>query len=78
MPGTARNFWGEVNIDGYMTTIKGGPKNKEGGFTEEIYFRSCEGVKKALSISGRCIDGINLILSILAINGEFFEIKTKR
>ena len=77
MPRNVRNFWIEADIDGYATTIQGGPKNGDGGFTEEIYIRDCGGVKKAISISGRR-EGDFLVLNVSSVNGEFFTITVVR
>ena len=34
-----RNFWIEVEIDGRKTMLKGGPRNKDGGFDLKLYQR---------------------------------------
>lgn len=52
-----RNFWVDVNIDGYKTDLSGGPQGKDGGIGGSIMIRDRGQAKKAVSISGGVWDG---------------------
>lgn len=47
-----RNFWIEANVDGRSTTLAGGPRSKDGGFSMTVYIRERGGVKTALNVRG--------------------------
>lgn len=54
-----RNFWVEANIDGYVNTLKGGPRSKDGDMDITIYQRSNGTVKTAFRIHcGSFDDGL--------------------
>lgn len=69
MPRNVRNFWIDLDLDGYEKVIGAGPKTKEGGFSTQIYIRNRGCVEKILSINGRAI-GNELILSAETVDGK--------
>ncbi len=77
MPRNVRNFWIDVECDGYIKGVSAGPPSKEGGLTAEIYIRDKGSIKKAVNITGRR-EGDTLVLSIHCLAGEFIQIKTER
>lgn len=50
-PRTVRNYWIEVEIDGYKNTIKGGTRNKDGGLEVTLYQRDGGNISTAVTIS---------------------------
>ena len=79
MPRNVRNFWMEADIDGYASTLVGGPKNKMGGMNINLFARDNGCLKKIANIS--CFaDGMgNLKTTIHLIDdGEMLEAKTIR
>lgn len=50
-PRVVRNYWIEVEIDGYENTIKGGPRNKDGGLEVTLYQRDGGNISTAVTIS---------------------------
>ena len=45
-----RNFWIEADVDGYKTTLEGGPRNKNGGLEAMIYQREDGRITTAVKI----------------------------
>jgi hypothetical protein len=52
MPRNVRNFWIDAKIDGQKSTLSGGPKNKEGGFSMVIKQRDNGTIIKAFTVDG--------------------------
>lgn len=77
MPRNVRNFWIETNADGIEKTQETGPRNKEGGFSTNIYIRNEGTVEKILSISGREY-GNTLILSVNGADKLLAEYRRNR
>lgn len=50
MPRNVRNFWVDVDVDGYQNTIGAGPRNKYDGLTINLYQRDEGSVGDALTI----------------------------
>jgi len=72
MPRNVRNFWIDLDVDGQEKPIGTGPKNKEGGFSAQIFIRSGGAVEKILSINGRSY-GNELSLSVDTADGKFLK-----
>lgn len=51
-PKTVRNYWIETEVDGQRTTLAGGPKAKDGGFTTEVKVRNGGEIFTAATIEG--------------------------
>ena len=47
-----RNFWVELDIDGRMTQIVGGPRSRNGGFNLIVYMRNDGGIIQAVTLRG--------------------------
>lgn len=84
MPRNVRNFWIEADIDGRESTLKGGPQNKEGGFTLTIYQRDEGCITEGVTIIGRVysdpLSSQNKIIELeISLDGnEIATIKAKR
>ena len=63
-----RNFWVEVDVDGYQNILKGGPRHKEGGTDITLYQREDGASKTAVEI--RCRAYGSLLVTTVDINGE--------
>lgn len=48
-----RNFYVEADIEGRETMLGGGPRNKEGGMTTNIYQRDDGGIVQVLKVVSR-------------------------
>lgn len=76
-PKPVRNWWITTEIDGRATTLAGGPRSKDGGFTLRIYQRDEGEIDTAAIIEGKIAhDGeLLLIYEIAGNNGSY---RTKR
>lgn len=45
-----RNFWVEVEIDGRVHKLRGGPKRKDGGMTIKLHQRDRNGPREVLTV----------------------------
>ena len=63
-----RNFWVEANIGGYVNTLKGGPRRKDGGMNITVYQREDGGIKTAVRIFCRSRD--EKLITEVQIGGE--------
>ena len=52
-----RNFYVEADIEGRGTMLGGGPRNKEGGMTTNIYQRDDGGIVQVLKVVSREYNG---------------------
>jgi hypothetical protein len=59
---TVRNFWLDAEIDGRKTTLEGGPRRRDGGFTLTVYIRDDGGIKRAVRMSGQATHDGRLVL----------------
>lgn len=59
-----RNWWIVVEIDGRTTTLKGGPRSKEGGFTLTVYQRDKGESIPVVDVEGIALGGGRLKLKI--------------
>lgn len=76
-PRTVRNFWIDAKIDGQVTKLSGGPKDKEGGIYLKVYQRNNGAVVTALEVSGLVQRDGTLVLEVT--DGlKKIEFKTKR
>lgn len=50
--GYVRNFWLKARIDGRETTLEGGPRSREGEFSQTIYIRDKGDIVTGVNISG--------------------------
>lgn len=55
MPRNVRNFWVEVEIDGQVTRLAGGPKAADGGFVLTVKQRDHGRVTTALTVDGLAV-----------------------
>ena len=51
--GQVRNFWIKARIDGRQTELEGGPRSREGEFSQTIYIRDAGSIVTGVNISGR-------------------------
>lgn len=51
--GQVRNFWIKARIDGRQTELEGGPRSREGEFSQTIYIRDEGSIVTGVNISGR-------------------------
>lgn len=65
---SVRNFWAEVDVDGYSTLLKGGPRTKEGGMDITLYQRNHGGIETAVRIF--CREQNEELTTEVKINGE--------
>jgi len=63
-----RNFWIEADIDGRTTTLTGGPRSKDGGFSLDIFIRDEGASTKAITIMGHVIGGRLTLSAVDCIN----------
>ncbi len=73
MPRNVRNFWVEVEIDGYKHMLKGGPRNKNGGFNLKVYQRDLKEVKFALRVHGHQYFDKGLALEVHDSQGKLLH-----
>ena len=69
---TVRNFWVDLDIDGYEKTIGAGPKSADEGFHQEIFMRDKGKVILACSIVGMVDEQGRLRLEITPETGGAF------
>lgn len=82
---SVRNFWLEADIDGRATQLEGGPRSKDGGFSQTIYIRDEGGIERAVDIQGRAKSDGSLVIDVTPLNGTVepnreggFTITTRR
>lgn len=63
MPRCVRNFWIDVEADGYKKSVGLGPRRKDGGMDVLLYVRDGGQVKSAVSILCRA-DGDSLSIHV--------------
>jgi len=79
MPRNVRNFWVEVEVDGYKNPIKFGPREKDGGFEMVIKQRKEGKVAIGAYIRGFVTESGQIVLSIESgQNINHMEVVTKR
>ena len=72
-----RNFWIEADIDGRKTMLAGGPREKDGGLTVNLFQRSEGDIQKAVSIE--CFEENGELFTYVRINYEIVGVfSTKR
>lgn len=78
MPRAVRNFWIEANIDGYKNPLKGGPRNKDGGFVLFVGMRDQGSVTNPVYIRGMVTAENKLALYVHANGKIIYEMETER
>ncbi len=72
-----RNWWIEADIDGRKTSLSGGPRNREGGFSLRIYQRDNGSIMTAGTIRGH-VNNFGKIVLEGYINGQEVSLITER
>lgn len=82
-PRVVRNFWLKGTVDGRRSSIRGGPRTRDGGFLLTLYQRSGGEVSAALSLHGLALSDGTLVVEVKASLSWSFQdgtlrIETKR
>ena len=70
-PHNVRNFYIEVEIDGYKTTLRGGSPSKDGGMKVTLYQRDSGEITKALTVDCTADSEGVLKTKVTNNNGEY-------
>jgi len=72
-----RNWWIEADIDGRQTSLEGGPRNREGGFSLRIYQRDEGSIRNAGYIRGM-VNRDGMLVLEGSIDGQQVKLITHR
>lgn len=79
MPRVVRNFWIEVECEGYRGKLACGPRSKDGGFQLRIYMRDRKAVTRAADITGHVTrDGSTLVLDAKLVGNPQMQVVSFR